>query len=205
MTKIDNVLKTRSANLLRDFEARHTLHDIVEVTSTKASHILLGVYETQDGKWMARIQPAHLFDGRFKAGTFSLSADQLDHLISALEQIRQVLSDKPVNRVKIVKPANRNVAAITQAPAPAQATEDPVLEAVSKLTRGLEVLSRRLEALESSLPQKEEAKPEADLVQAVAWQVKHTEPPYDCPACGKTYKTRGRYQAHVAEEHGIEL
>lgn len=208
MKNIDSVLKNRSAALLRDFETRHDLHDIVEITSTKASHILLGVYEDRDGKFMARIQPAHLFDGRFKAGTFSLSVDQLDALIEALEEIRQVLNDKPVNRVHVVKPATKKVATVTQAPAPAPAEADQVLAAVNKLAQGLEALAGRLEALEASVPQ-EATKPQKPQVntqevkEAIEWQLWHAETPYSCPSCGKEYKSRGRFLNHVSEEHGI--
>lgn len=210
--RIDDVLKTRSQSLLRDFEARHTLHDVVEVTSTKASHVLLGVYETQDGKWLARIQPAHLFDAKFRAGTFSLSIDQLDRLIEALTEMRETLSDKPANRVRIVQSGKRSPAsasrqaAATVAQAPQPTAEDQVLVAIDRLARGLETVIGRLEALEAAVPQKDEqAEVEEQWARDIAWQVKHTQAPYDCPICGKEYKTRGRYLTHVAEEHGIAV
>lgn len=203
--RIDDVLKTRSATLLRDFEDRHTLHDVIEITSTKASHVLVGTYEAKDGTWMARVQPAHLFDGRFRAGTFSLSYDQLNKLIEALMEVRETLSDKPASRVRIVKPASKQAAAVTQAQAPAPA-EDQVLVAIDRLARGLETVIGRLEALEAAVPQKdEEAEIQAEWARDIAWQVKHTQAPYDCPICGKEYKSRGRYLTHVAEKHGISV
>ena len=203
--RIDDVLRGRSAALLREFEEKHMLQDVVEITSTKASHVLVGVYETQDGRWMARLQPAHLYDARFRAGTYSLSIDQLDKLIDALMQVRDVLSDKPTRQVVQRKrvPA-RQAAATTQAQAPAP-TQDPVLAAIERLAHGLETVMRRLDTLESAMPAEQQVNEQEEIQQSIEWQIQHTQAPYDCPICGKAYKSKGRYLTHVAKEHGIEI
>jgi hypothetical protein len=214
MTRLDGVLKTRANGLFKEFEEKHQLQGVVEVTSAKTSHVLLGTYEGRDGSWLARIQPAHLYDGRFRAGTFSLTIDQLDALIDGLVELRDALSDQPTNKVRIVKQGKRapaparQAAAAAQAPAPAPA-QDPVLAALDRLNAKFETVMDRLEALEATVPQAQAAKPQADtqedLKDAVEWQLWHNKAPFDCPACGKTYKTRGRYLTHLAEEHDIEL
>lgn len=211
--KLDPVLKARSTTLLREFEEKHDLHGVIEVTSAKSSHVLVGTYEDRDGRWMARLQPAHLYDSKFRAGTFSLSLEQLDKLIEVLSEVREVLSDQPTGKVHVVKPANRKVAAtVAQAPqATAEDAADPVLEAVGKLAKGLEALADRLEALEASVPQVQATKPQKpqaktqEVKDAIEWQLWHGEAPYGCPVCGKEYKSRGRYLSHVAEAHGIDV
>lgn len=211
MKNLDATLQRRSASLMRDFEEKHDLHGIVEVTSAKSSHVLVGTYEDRDGRWLARLQPAHLFDGKFRAGTVSLSFDQLNALIEVLLEVRDVLNDQPTGKVHVVKPAStsKKVAAVTQAPAPAPAEADQVLAAVNKLAQGLEALAGRLEALEASVPQEatKPQKPQAkaqEVKDAVEWQLWHGESPYSCPICGKEYKSRGRYLTHMAE-HGIAV